>query len=85
MRYDTAIEQFVPASLPPGVFAAGRVNGIYALDEKLRDGERAGLEAVQSARALHRTAPVGATEGRAGPAIPIRASRIRGKELRRLR
>ena len=29
MRYDGALEQFVPASLPPGVFAAGRVNGIY--------------------------------------------------------
>ena len=47
MRYDQALEQFVPASLPPGVFAAGRVNGIYALEQKLRDGERAGLQAVQ--------------------------------------
>ena len=47
MRYDSAIEQFVPAALPPGVFAAGKVNGIYALDEKLRDGQRAGMQAVQ--------------------------------------
>ena len=47
MRYDSPIEQFVPASLPPGVFAAGRLNGIYDLDEKLRDGERAGMQAAQ--------------------------------------
>jgi sarcosine oxidase subunit alpha len=47
MRYDQNLEQFVPATLPPGVFAAGRVNGIYDLDQKLRDGERAGLLAAQ--------------------------------------
>jgi sarcosine oxidase subunit alpha len=47
MRYDGSIEQFVPASLPGGLFAAGRVNGIYSLEQKLRDGERAGLQAAQ--------------------------------------
>ncbi len=46
MRYDAQTEQFVPAELPPGMFAAGRVNGIYDLEQKLRDGERAGLLAV---------------------------------------
>ena len=46
MRYDTQLEQFVPAHLPDGVFAAGRVNGVYELDEKLRDGERAGQQAA---------------------------------------
>jgi sarcosine oxidase, subunit alpha len=47
MRYDGLLEQFVPAELPPGVFAAGQVNGVYTLDHKLRDGERAGLQAAQ--------------------------------------
>jgi sarcosine oxidase subunit alpha len=46
-RYDDAIEQFVPDRLPPGVFAAGRVNGVFDVDAKLRDGERAGLEAAR--------------------------------------
>jgi len=46
MRYDAQTEQFVPAQLPAGVFAAGRVNGIYDLEQKLRDGERAGLQAA---------------------------------------
>ena len=49
MRYDDGVEQFVPATLPEGVFAAGRVNGIYDLEQKLRDGERAGLQAAQHA------------------------------------
>jgi len=46
MRYAQEIEQFVPASLPDGVFAAGRVNGIYDYENRLRDGERAGLSAA---------------------------------------
>ena len=55
-RYEPAIEQFVPAELPPGIFAAGRANGLYSVQGKLRDGERAGLEA---ARYLGLGAPVG--------------------------
>ena len=55
-RYDQTIEQFVPAQLPFGVFAAGRANGVYFIQGKIRDGERAGLEA---ARYLGLGAPVG--------------------------
>lgn len=47
MRFDDATQQFVADTLPPGVFAAGRVNGIYALDDRLRDGIRAGTEAAR--------------------------------------
>jgi sarcosine oxidase subunit alpha len=47
MRYDTGIHQFVPERLPEGVFACGRVNGVYALDSKCEDGERAGTEAAR--------------------------------------
>ena len=46
MRYDEAVQQFVPRSLPPGVFACGRVNGVYRLDARLADGQRAGLAAA---------------------------------------
>ena len=42
-RYDQTVEQFVPSQLPPGVFAAGRANGVYFIPGKIRDGERAGL------------------------------------------
>lgn len=46
MRYDTATHQFVPESLPEAVFACGRVNGVYALDSRCEDGERAGTQAA---------------------------------------
>ncbi|SIT49116.1 Sarcosine oxidase alpha subunit [Paraburkholderia piptadeniae] len=46
MRFDHDVEQFVPDQLPPGVFACGRVNGVYTLDSKLRDGARAGMQAA---------------------------------------
>lgn len=46
MRYDAGVHQFVPERLPEGVFACGRVNGIFNLDSKCEDGERAGTEAA---------------------------------------
>ncbi len=47
MRFDAQVGQFVPASLAEGLFAAGRVNGVYALEDRQRDGSRAGLEAAK--------------------------------------
>jgi sarcosine oxidase subunit alpha len=44
MRYDDAVHQFVPAQLPPGVFACGRVNGVHTA--RAADGERAGSAAA---------------------------------------
>ena len=41
MRYDETLHQFVPARLPNGVFAAGKVNGVYGLEERMHDGARA--------------------------------------------
>nr|MBA2723135.1 aminomethyltransferase [Methylibium sp.] len=46
MRYDEAVQQFVPKTLPPGVFACGRVNGVYQLDARIADGARAGTLAA---------------------------------------
>ena len=47
MRFDDTVQQFVPDTLPSGVFAAGRVNGVYALESRLQDGVRAGNEAAR--------------------------------------
>ena len=46
MRFDDAAQQFVPERLAPGMFAAGRVNGVYGLEAALEDGERAAREAL---------------------------------------
>ena len=34
MAYHESLEQYVPDQLPPGIFAAGRVNGVYALEDQ---------------------------------------------------
>ncbi len=44
--YSERVEQFVPREFPSGVFAAGRVNGLFDLEDRLADGRRAGLAAA---------------------------------------
>lgn len=46
MRFADHVQQFVPVSLPAGIFACGRVNGVYDVAHKLLDGERAGVNAA---------------------------------------
>lgn len=46
MRFDNAVQQFVPAELPEGVFAAGKVNGIFEIEQRQLDGQRAAAEAL---------------------------------------
>jgi sarcosine oxidase subunit alpha len=47
-RYDEARAQFVPATLPAGVFVCGKVNGVHGLAARLADGTRAGRAAAAS-------------------------------------
>jgi sarcosine oxidase subunit alpha len=42
MSYSNSLEQFVPRTFPSGVFACGKVNGVYAFDARLVDGAYAG-------------------------------------------
>jgi sarcosine oxidase subunit alpha len=53
MQYDMALQQHLPVKLPPGVFAAGRVNGIYEYAARRQDGRDAGAEAAAFARGGH--------------------------------
>ncbi|GAB4376895.1 MAG: 2Fe-2S iron-sulfur cluster-binding protein [Elainellaceae cyanobacterium] len=46
MQFDEFLQQFVPAELPEGVFACGRVNGVYEFAQKCLDGDRAGQAAA---------------------------------------
>ncbi len=46
MRYDAAVHQFVPAHLPDGLFACGRVNGAHTAGSRRLDGTRAGSAAA---------------------------------------
>ena len=66
MRYAEELEQYVPEHLPPGIFAAGRLNGVYSLRDQLDDGLRAGRLAAAH---LGKAAPAGLPEPpRRGPA-----------------
>jgi len=44
--YSNRLEQFVPRTLPAGVYACGKVNGVYSLDERIVDGRDAGAQAA---------------------------------------
>jgi sarcosine oxidase subunit alpha len=47
--FSEELQQFVPGVLPSGIFAAGRVNGVYDIDARLADGARAGTLAAAHA------------------------------------
>jgi sarcosine oxidase subunit alpha len=47
VKYDYNIEQFVPDALSKGIFAAGKVNGSFELDQRITDGARAAVEAMR--------------------------------------
>jgi len=57
LNYSEQVEQFVPQSIPEGVFAAGRVNGRFTLKDRLADGQRAGLEAAHFLGCFSETVP----------------------------
>jgi sarcosine oxidase subunit alpha len=44
--YDRTQREFLPRSLPPGIFAAGRVTGTHELHAQLDEGRMAGLQAT---------------------------------------
>jgi len=46
MQFDYGVEQFVPSRLPNGMFAAGKVNGVFELEQRVRDGVRAANDAI---------------------------------------
>jgi len=48
MSYDAALGHARPTQLPPGVFAAGRVNGRFGLQAEFEDGRAAAADALQS-------------------------------------
>jgi sarcosine oxidase, subunit alpha len=45
-RFSDALQQFIPSALPAGIFASGRLNGVYDFDARVADGARAGSAAA---------------------------------------
>ncbi len=48
--YDTALQQHLPTALPPGLFATGRLNGVYDFAARKQDGRDVGAAAARFAR-----------------------------------
>jgi sarcosine oxidase, subunit alpha len=48
-RFSEELQQFVPSVLPAGIFAAGRLNGVYDTESRAADGRRAGSQAAAHA------------------------------------
>jgi sarcosine oxidase subunit alpha len=48
-RFAEELQQFVPDELPPGIFASGRMNGVYDFEARVDDGARAGSGAASHA------------------------------------
>lgn len=46
MTWSEDMQQFIPKTAPAGLFAAGRVNGVYGFEQESKDGHRAGLAAA---------------------------------------
>jgi len=74
MQFDYGVQQFVPSRIPDGIFAAGKVNGIYELEQRINDGTRAanaalrylGLSAPDNALQKH----MGTSPSHAYPMVP---------------
>ena len=60
-RFAQELQQFVPEQFPAGIFAAGRMNGVFDAEARLADGRRAGSQAASHAGYA---APVVAAVGR---------------------
>ncbi len=74
-RFSEELQQFVPREMPSGIFAAGRLNGVYDLESRLADGRRAGSLAAAHAgfEAAGGNAAVGTTAG--GSTLVARSTR----------
>ncbi|MFI4890516.1 MAG: FAD-dependent oxidoreductase [Steroidobacterales bacterium] len=70
--FSDELQQFVPQELPAGVFAAGRVNGVYDVDARLADGRRAGaLAAAHAGYGPAADMPVQRTQRRPSHRFPV--------------
>lgn len=68
IAYEEERGTFVPHSLPPGIFAAGRVSGAQSLDEQTAQGQRAG----KAAAAFAQTGQVDEGDGDGMSDAPVR-------------
>jgi sarcosine oxidase subunit alpha len=70
MAWSEELQQFIPKSAPDGLFAAGRVNGVYGYEQEAADGRRAGMAAASFLSRDLPSTPVDAERPRLSPNHP---------------
>jgi len=82
LHYDAALQQHLPLKLPHGIYATGRVNGIYEYAARRQDGRDAGAEAAAHARGAPQGARVARPESarQVSHPYPVFAHRL-GREF----
>lgn len=53
--YNQTLHQLLPLEMPESIFACGRINGVFEIEDQLKDGQQAGLNAFEYAKALQLT------------------------------
>lgn len=53
--YEETTRQLLPSTMPDGLFACGRINGVFEIEHQLLDGQEAGLNAYEFAKSLNLT------------------------------
>jgi sarcosine oxidase subunit alpha len=79
-RYTESVEQLIPWEMPVGVFAAGRLNGVFDLESRLADGKRAGLAAASHLGFFKGTIPKAPVHETAPPSHPYPIFSHKGKK-----
>lgn len=79
-RYAESVEQLVPQKMPAGVFAAGRLNGVFDLESRIADGQRAGLAAAAHLGRFEGTIPDAPIPQSAPPSHPYPIFAHKGKK-----
>jgi sarcosine oxidase subunit alpha len=74
--FDSQLSQFVPAELPEGLFACGRVNGVHDFNDRCADGERAGFDAATHVLQVSEARPSSMQPAAEQPAAVQRSARL---------
>lgn len=85
INYDETYDEFLPHSLPPGIYAAGRMTGNHEVESQIEEGQLAGIEAAAHVERFSKSLPTPNTPSPAnhetGRDLPNRATSTRTSTL----
>jgi len=79
-RHASHVEQLIAENLPDGLYAAGRVNGVFDIEDQIDDGIRAGLAAAAHLGKVDEEIPEAPVHQGAPPSHPYPIFADKGKK-----